>query len=44
MAPLINIALPVFGIILTGYFARSFDALGPDATAGFNRCVFVGVG
>ena len=44
MGALIKIALPVFGIILTGYLARRFDALGPDAAAGFNRYAFVGVG
>jgi predicted permease len=40
MGALINVALPVFGIILTGYLAARFDALGPDSAAALNRFVF----
>jgi malonate transporter and related proteins len=37
---LINVVLPVFGIILTGYLAGRFEALGPDSAAALNRFVF----
>ena len=30
MDALINVVLPVFGIILTGYLAGRFEALGPE--------------
>jgi malonate transporter and related proteins len=37
---LINVVLPVFGIILTGYLAGRFEALGWDSAAAINRFVF----
>lgn len=37
MDALINVVLPVFGIILTGYLAGRFEALGPDSAAALNR-------
>ena len=40
MDALINIVLPVFGIILTGYLAGRFEALGPESAAALNRFVF----
>src|SRR5262245_7159708 len=40
MDALINVVLPVFGIILTGYLAGRFEALGPDSGAALNRFVF----
>jgi hypothetical protein len=40
MDVLINIVLPVFGIILTGYLAGRFETLGPDSAAALNRFVF----
>jgi malonate transporter len=40
MDALINVVLPVFGIILTGYLAGRFEALGPDSAAALNRFVF----
>src|SRR5262245_35257850 len=40
MEALINIIVPVFGIILTGYFAGRFDVLGSDAAAALNKFVF----
>jgi malonate transporter len=40
MGALINVALPVFGIILTGYLAARFDILKPDSAAALNRFVF----
>jgi malonate transporter len=40
MNALINIVLPVFGIILTGYLAGRFEALGPESAAALNRFVF----
>ena len=40
MDALINVVLPVFGIILTGYLAGRFEALGPDLAAALNRFVF----
>jgi malonate transporter and related proteins len=36
MNALINVVLPVFGIILTGYLAGRFEALGPDSAAALN--------
>lgn len=41
MEALISIVAPVFGIILTGYFAGRFDLLGSDAAAALNRFVFL---
>src|SRR5262245_19494959 len=40
MDAIINVVLPVFGIILTGYLAGRFEALGPDSAAALNRFVF----
>lgn len=40
MDALINVVLPVFGIILTGYLAGRFEALGPESAAALNRFVF----
>jgi predicted permease len=40
MDALINVVLPVFGIILTGYLAGRFGVLGPDSAAALNRFVF----
>src|SRR5215471_12144011 len=40
MDALINVVLPVFGIILTGYFAGRFGVLGPDSAAALNSFVF----
>ena len=39
MDALINVVLPVFGIILTGYLAGRFEALGPTRRA-INRFAF----
>jgi hypothetical protein len=40
MDVLINVVLPVFAIILTGYLAGRFEALGPDSAAALNRFAF----
>lgn len=40
MNALINIVLPVFGVILTGYLAGRFQLLGRDSAAALNRFVF----
>ena len=40
MGALINVVLPVFGIILTGYLAGLFKALGSDSASAINRFVF----
>jgi len=40
MDALINVVLPVYGIILPGYLAGRFEALGPDSAAALNRFVF----
>jgi malonate transporter len=40
MNALINVVLPVFGIIVTGYLAGRFGVLGPDSAAALNRFVF----
>lgn len=37
---LINVVVPVFGIILTGYFAGRLKLLGPDSAAALNRFIF----
>lgn len=40
LGTIINIVVPVFGIILTGFLAGRFDVLGKDAAAALNRFVF----
>lgn len=40
MNALINVVLPVFGIILTGYLAGHLEVLGRDSAAALNRFVF----
>lgn len=40
MNTLINVVLPVFGVILTGYLAGRLKVLGPDSAAALNRFVF----
>lgn len=40
MDTIINIIVPVFGIILTGFLAGRFDFLGKDAAAALNSFVF----
>src|SRR6476619_7608163 len=40
MDALINVVLPVFGIILTGYLAGYYGVLGQDSAAALNRFVF----
>jgi predicted permease len=40
MNALINVVLPVFGIILTGYLAGRLEVLGRDSAAALNRFVF----
>src|SRR6202163_563878 len=40
MNALINVVLPVFGIILTGYLAGRIEVLGRDSAAARNRFVF----
>jgi malonate transporter len=40
MNTLINVVLPVFGVILTGYLAGGLKVLGPDSAAALNRFVF----
>jgi len=40
MSALINVAIPVFGVILTGYVAARLDLLGADSAAALNRFVF----
>jgi len=40
MNALINVVIPVFGIILTGYLAGRFDVLGPESAAALNRFVY----
>ena len=40
MDALINVVLPVFGIILTGYLAGRFGVLGPDSAAALNSFVY----
>ena len=41
MDALINVVLPVFGIVLTGYLAGRFEALGPESAAALNRFVYL---
>jgi len=40
MDVLINVVVPVFGIILTGYLAGHLEVLGSDSAAALNRFVF----
>src|SRR6266702_3103140 len=40
MNALINVVIPVFGIILTGYLAGRFVVLGPESAAALNRFVY----
>src|SRR5215204_6789264 len=40
MNALINVAIPVFGIILTGYLAGRLEVLGPESAAALNRFVY----
>ena len=40
MDALINVVVPVFGVVLTGYFAGRFEMLGSDSAAALNRFVF----
>src|SRR5262245_14640718 len=40
MDALINVVVPVFGVVLTGYLAGRFDVLGADSAAALNRFVF----
>ena len=40
MNGLINVAIPVFGIILTGYLAGRFAVLGPELATALNRFVY----
>ena len=40
MDALINVVVPVFGVVLTGYLAGYFGVLGSDSAAALNRFVF----
>lgn len=40
MNALINVVIPVFGIILTGYLAGRIEVLGPESAAALNRFVY----
>jgi predicted permease len=40
MSALINVVIPVFGVILTGYVAARLGLLGADSAAALNRFVF----
>jgi len=40
MDALINVVVPVFGVVLTGYLAGRLGFLGPDSAAALNRFVF----
>ena len=40
MDTLINVVIPVFGIILTGYLAGRFEVLGPESAAALTRFVY----
>ncbi len=40
MDALINVIIPVFGVILTGYLAGRLNVLGSDSAAALNRFVF----
>src|SRR5215510_6318722 len=40
MDTLINVVIPVFGLILTGYLAGRFEVLGPESAAALTRFVY----
>ena len=40
MEALINVVVPVFAVVLTGYLAGRLEVLGPDSAAALNRFVF----
>jgi malonate transporter len=40
MNSFINVVIPIFGIILTGYVAGRSGVLGPDSALALNRFVF----
>lgn len=40
MDALVNVAFPVFGIVVSGYLAGRFDILGADSAAALNRFVY----
>jgi malonate transporter len=40
MNALINVVVPVFGVVFTGYLAGRLGVLGPDSAAALNRFVF----
>jgi malonate transporter and related proteins len=40
MDALINVVIPVFGLILTGYLAGRFEVLGPQSAAALTRFVY----
>jgi hypothetical protein len=40
MDALINVVIPVFGIVLTGYLAGRLEVLGADSAAALNRFVY----
>jgi len=40
MDTLINVVVPVFGLILTGYLAGRFEVLGPESAAALTRFVY----
>ena len=40
MDALINVVIPVFGLILTGYLAGRFEVLGPESAAALTRFVY----
>ena len=40
MNALINVVIPVFGVILTGYLAGRFEVLGSESAAALNRFVY----
>jgi len=40
MDAIINVVIPVFGVILTGYLAGRLKLLGPESAAALNRFIF----
>ena len=40
MDALVNVAIPVFGIVLTGYLAGRWGVLGPESAQALNRFVY----
>ena len=40
MDAIVNVVVPVFGIVLTGYLAGRLDVLGPESAAALNRFVY----